>query len=194
MPLMNRSVVLALSAVAAAALLTACDGESGPPSAGPAPNVRVENATTPARTTAPTTTAGAPKPALEDGGHFGYIKSVDLGRSAAMLTFDLAYLLTGDEANKEAARRGYPTPVDNDYFIVNDNPKLRTLPLADDVELRLLDWKHCCDTFFDGDLARFAGSFERTKYPAGNYKGTFSAYELTVENGVVIRVDEHFFP
>ena len=191
---MNRYVILALPAVAAAVLLTACGGESGPSSAGAAPTVPVETATTPAPTTAPTTTAAAPKPELEDGRHFGYIKSVDLAPSPAMLTFDLAYLLTGDEANEEAARRGYPTPVDNDYFIVNDNPKVRTLALADDAKLRLLDWKQCCGTFFDGDLGRFAASFERTKYPAGNYKGTFSAYELTVENGLVVRIDEHFFP
>jgi hypothetical protein len=194
---MNRYVVLALPAVAAAVLLTACGGESGPSSAGAAPSV-VESTTTssgsPPTTTLATTDSTPPTPMLEDGRYFGYIKALDFGPSAAMLTFDLAYLLTGDEANEEAARRGYPTPVDNNYFIVNDNPKLRTLTLADDAKLHLLDWKQCCDTFFDGDLGRFAASFERTKYPAGNYKGTFSAYELTVENGLVVRIDEHFFP
>lgn len=201
---MNRYVAVvaaaALPVIATAIAFAACGGSQGASSAGPAPTVPVQTATTPVPT-APSTTASttepappAPKPELEDGRHFGYVKSVDLGPKPATIEFDLAYLLTGKEANREAAKRGYPTPVDNDYFVVNDNPKLRTLPLSDDLELRLLDWKHCCDTFFAGDLGRFAASFEREKYPAGNYKGRFSAYTLTVEDGVVVEIDEHYFP
>jgi hypothetical protein len=200
---MNRYVVAAaavsLPVIAAAILFAACGGSNEAASAGPVPSV--PEGTTAASSSSPTTTLATsetipstPQPELEDGRHFGYIKSVDFAPSRAMLTFDLAYLLTGEEANREAAKRGYPTPVDNDYFIVNDNPKLRTLPLADDVELRLLDWKRCCDTLFSGDLRRFAASFERTKYPAGNYKGKFSAYELTVEDGLVVEIDEHYLP
>jgi hypothetical protein len=201
MPSMNRYIVaagtVAFPVVAAAIVFAACGGSNEASSASPGPSV-AESKTTGSgsspTTTLETTDSTPPTPNLEDGRHFGYIKSVDFGPSAAMLRFDLAYLLTGDEANREAERRGYPTPVDNDYFIVNDNPKLRTLALADDVELRLLDWKHCCDTFFAGDLARFAASFERKKYPAGNYRGKFSAYELTVEDGLVVKVEEHYFP
>ena len=202
----NRHVLLA-SAVALPLLVTAVGfagcGSEGASSAGPVPTVAESTTTGATDTTRATTTMAAttseaaettPEAELADGRHFGYIKSVDLAPSPATLTFDLAYLLTGDEANAEAAKRGYPTPVDNDYFIVNDNPKLRTLPLAEDVELRLLDWGQCCDTFFSGDLRRFAASFDRKKYPAGNYKGTFSAYELTVRDGLVVAVDEHFFP
>jgi hypothetical protein len=207
---MNRYVIAALAivipAVGAAVAFALYDGSNEASSAGLAPSV-VQTTVTESVETASTTSSGSPPtttlattdptqqaPPLEDGRHFGYIKSVEFGPSAATLTFDLAYLLTGDEANKEAARRGYPTPVDNDYFIVNDNPRLRTLALADDVELRLLDWTHCCETFFTGDLQRFAASFERKKYPAGNYKGKFSAYELTVRDGAVVAIDEHFFP
>jgi hypothetical protein len=203
------AAIIAIPLVAGAILFAACTGSNEASSAGPVPTVakstpskpESETATTAVVETAPTTEATdtgvpptIPKPPLEDGRHFGYIKSVDLGPAPATLSFDLAYLLKGDEANEEAARRGYPTPVDNDYFIVDDNPKLRTLVLSDDVELRLLDWKHCCTTFFPGELGRFAASFERKKYPAGNYKGKFSAYELTVAGGEVVAIDEHFFP
>jgi hypothetical protein len=191
-----RTTVLAAAFLAATALLLGACGDKD--TAAPADSVA---STRPARASVSTVTVTEtrpktrPKPKLEDGRHFGgYIKSVDMDASPATVSFDLAFLLTGDEANAEAEKRGYPTPVDNDYFIVNDNPKLRLLPLADDIEVRLLDWKHCCDFFFDGDLERFAGSFEKTEYPAGNYKGAFSAYELTVEEGAVARIDEHFFP
>ena len=197
---MNRLVVaaaaIALPAIGVAIAFALYDGSSQASSAGPAPTVaesRTSQVTETAFATTPETTTSA-TPELEDGRHFGYIKSVDLVPAPATLTFDLAYLLTGDEANEEAARRGYPTPVDNDYLIVNDNPRLRTLALADDVELRLLDWRHCCQTFFPGDLGRFAAAFERKKYPMGNYKGKFSAYELTVSDGVVVALDERFFP
>ena len=53
-------------------------------------------------------------------------------------------------------------PVPNDHFVVNDNPMLRTLSLAPDARLRLLDWNHCCDTFFDGDL-RFSRRRSRNR-------------------------------
>jgi hypothetical protein len=201
MPFMNRFVlavaVVTLPILALAAFFAVRGGESAS-SVGRAPVVAQE--TTPAAASAPSSTAPAAptaassEPELEDGRHFGFVKSVDLEGSPDTLVFDLAYLLTGDAANREAERRGYPTPVDNDYFIVNDNPKLRTLPISRDVALRLLDRKHCCDTFFSGDLDRFAAGFARREYPAGNYKGTFTAYRLTVDDGVVVRVREHYLP
>jgi hypothetical protein len=204
---MNRYVALAAAAalpvVATAIAFAACGGTQGASSAGQVPNVTVETLTTkpaaatetlPMETLPTEAVPTTPAAELEDGQHFGYIKSVDLGASPPTLVFDLAYLLTGEEANEEAAKRGYPTPVDNDYFIVNDNPRLRTLALAGDVRLRLLDREHCCDTFFDGDLERFAAAFRRTSYPPGNYLGKFTAYELTVEDGVVVEIDEHYFP
>jgi hypothetical protein len=101
--------------------------------------------------------ASAPTPAatLEDGRHFGYVRSVDT--AAGTMEFDLAYFLSGkeaDQAYQEAT--GDTGHVPNDHFVVNDDPLLRTLTLAPDVRLRLLDWNHCCETFFDGDLALFA--------------------------------------
>jgi hypothetical protein len=199
---MNRYVVLA-SALAlpllVAAGLFALRTDDRASSAGLVPSIPGTTSTKKAHTAGPkaaqsVSAPASPAPQLEDGRHFGYIKAVELETSPATLEFDLAYLLKGDEANQEAAKRGYPTPVDNDYFIVNDNPRLRTLPLAESVKIRLLDWKQCCETFFIANLQRFAASFELEQYPAGNYRGTFSAYELTIENGGVVEIDEHYFP
>lgn len=47
---------------------------------------------------------------------------------AGAYTFDLACYYVGAAAEAEAARRG--DEVNNDYYVVNDNPTLRTLPLA----------------------------------------------------------------
>lgn len=195
------AAALAVPLFAAGLVVAACGTYQGASPAGADSSVPVETATI-AASTIPTTTESVTEPTPltadpepEEGGYFGYIKSVDLGAKPATLTFDLAIHLGGEEANREAERRGYETPVSNDYFIVNDDPKLWTLPLADDLELRILDWSNCCAAHFAGDLVEFAASFQR-EHPLrdGNYKGATSAYDLTVRDGVVVAVHERYFP
>jgi hypothetical protein len=135
-----------------------------------------------------------PTPPLADGRHFGYIKAAHLTGDPRELVFDLAYFLTGDEANAEAEKRGLETPVPNDYVIVNDNRRLRTLPVAENLTIDLLDWKHCCETRFAGDPARFEDAFELKDPPAGKYRGAFSAYWLVVEDGEVASIEEQYLP
>jgi hypothetical protein len=97
--------------------------------------------------TSPTTTASPTiAPPLEDGRHFGMITDAEQDHGgASLLVFDLAYFLTGEEANQEAAADGVQTPVPNDYYIVNDNPRLRRLPLAAEVDVRYIPQDRCCD-------------------------------------------------
>jgi hypothetical protein len=145
-------------------------------------------------------TAGAREPApfpgasLEDGRHFGYVRSVDA--DARTIEFDLAYFLSGEEANAAYQAAGGTGPVPNDHFVVNDNPRLRTLPLAPDVRLRLLDWNHCCETFFDGDLVLFGQAIEEQGDVTDGdltYRGQ-SQWWITVENGVVTEIEEQYSP
>jgi hypothetical protein len=146
-------------------------------------------------------TAGGSRPSpsvdavLEDGRHFGYVRSVDVDGSA--IEFDLAYFLSGEEANRAYQEAtGDSGPVPNDHFVVNDNPMLRTLTLAPDVRLRLLDWNDCCDTFFDGDLALFAEAIrEQADVPDGDliYRGQ-SQWWITVANGFVTEIEEQYSP
>ena len=140
----------------------------------------------------PSTSAGS---ALEDGRHFGYVRSIDV--DGGTIEFDLAYFLSGEEANQAYQEAtGDTGPVPNDHFVVNDNPMLRTLALAPDVRLRLLDWNHCCETFFDGDLALFAQAIEEQADVADGdliYRGQ-SQWWITVENGVVTEIEEQYSP
>ena len=140
----------------------------------------------------PLTSAGS---ALEDGRHFGYVRSVDVDGGA--IEFDLAYFLSGEEANQAYQEAtGDSGPVPNDHFVVNDNPMLRTLTLAPDARLRLLDWNNCCDTFFDGELALFAEAIgEQADVTDGDliYRGQ-SQWWITVENGVVTEIEEQYSP
>jgi len=146
-------------------------------------------------------TAGSSQPsppadaALEDGRHFGYVRSVDT--EAGAIEFDLAYFLSGEEANQAYQEAtGDTGPVPNDHFVVNDNPMLRTLTLSPDLRLRLLDWNHCCETFFEGDLSLFAQAIEQqTDVTDGDliYRGQ-SQWWITVENGVVTEIEEQYSP
>jgi hypothetical protein len=151
-------------------------------------------ATGPTAPTGGTGETGTPRAELEDGEHFGFVEEVDA--SGGTLVLDLAYFLTGEAANEAAAERGDEVPVPNDYYIVNDNPRLRTLTLADDVELSLLDWSNCCDERFDGDLETFARAIDEGMLEAddGVYNGTFSPYWLTVENREIVRIEEQYLP
>jgi hypothetical protein len=132
--------------------------------------------------------------AIRDGRNFGYVRSVD--RDAGTIEFDLAYFLSGNEANDAYHAAGGTGPVPNDHFVVNDNPMLRTLTLAPDVRLRLLDWNHCCETFFDGDLSLFAQAIaQQADITDGDliYRGQ-SQWWITVENGVVTEIEEQYSP
>jgi len=140
-------------------------------------------------------TSPSPSATLEDGRHFGYVRSVD--SNAGTIEFDLAYFLSGkeaDQAYQEAT--GDTGHVPNDHFVVNDNPMLRTLTLAPDLHLRLLDWNHCCETFFDGDLSLFAQAIEQQGDVTDGdliYRGQ-SQWWVTVKDGVVTEIEEQYSP
>ena len=82
-----------------------------------------------------------PPDALPDGRHFGRVEAVDLAAQPATLGFDLAEFLTGDEALKALVEDGFSEDdYANDYCVRNRSPRLRTLPVADDVAVEEVDW------------------------------------------------------
>src|SRR6266545_4107086 len=162
-----------LPIVATALIFAFLGGHDGASSAGDVPRVDV---TTTSPLSKPTTSAAPAAPApsspkLDDGRHFGFIRSLDLRTSLKTISFDLAYRLDGEQANQAAAERGYPTPIDNDYFVVNDNPKVRTVPLSADAEILLVDWNRCCDDFVTVDPESFQASFGHPEYPSLHPQG-----------------------
>ena len=191
-------------AIASMLLLAACaeagnDAGGVTAETGSTGSTAVTGPTAPTGTTTPTGSTGVPtgslEPELEDGEHFGFVERVNA--EGKTMVFDLAYFLTGEEANEAAAERGLEVPVPNDYFIVNDNPKLRTLALAPGLELALLDWNHCCDEFFAGDLTTFETAIntgEQVTVGDDVYLGALSQYWVTVEDGAVVRIEEQYLP
>jgi hypothetical protein len=163
------------------------------------------SATDRADVTPPTSSSSSPSerpspsasasPALEDGRYYGAIKSAHVTAEPRSLVFDLEVFLTGEAANKAAAERGDETPVPNDVYIINDNPRLRTLAVSPAVRIVLVNWLNCCDHPILGDRAKFEDAFSLKRFPANsNYKGKFSGYWLTIRNGAVVKVEEQYLP
>jgi len=188
-------VPLALGLLAAACSNggESAQGSTTPPpptTASPSPSSSPSSSESPSPTTSSPTPS--PTPALEDGRHFGYIKSIDFGSQT--LVFDLAYFLTGDEANQAAMEHGDEVPVPNDYYIVNDNPKLRTLQVAPDVKIQVIDWGNCCD-LVPGEIQPFVDAFSTNHHKWDDmYKGSETQYWLTVQGGAVTKIEEQYLP
>jgi hypothetical protein len=199
------AVTLPVVVVAIAVALSSANGAS---SAGPLPGAERSRLSASEKMPPPTSTSAlassasqslteptstTPRAELEDGRHFGYIESIDLETLPGSVVFDLAYFLTGEEANQAAAEDGYETPVPNDYYISNDNPRLRTLVVSPDVAIRLVDWGHSTGPF-SADPRRFQESFALDEYPLGPYKGKFVPYWLTIKDAVVATIEEQYLP
>lgn len=108
-----------------------------------------------------------------------------------LLSVDYAELLTGAEAASEAASRGDESPPPNDVYIVNDNPRLRSIPVDPETEVRMLSsetglgepYVLGLGQWYDV-LAGMSGSNYVKNYP----------YWITVEHGVITAIEEQYLP
>jgi hypothetical protein len=119
-------------------------------------------------------------PILADGRSPVYITSIDA--SHQKLTFDLVIFLTGQAAKDEWKAQGNTDDgPPNDYLIVNNNPKLRTLPVSPSVSV----------TYNDPN-----NSFAPTSITFAQLKGPFQyrPFWITVQNGTITKIEEQFIP
>jgi hypothetical protein len=134
----THRLALASLAILTAVTLTACGGSSqtddpqpNPAQPAPAaPSVTALPRPTPAQPAsrpAPTPTPATP------GSDFGIIRSWTAKAGTFYLRFDRAVLLTGKAADAASAAHGGESPVPNDLYIQNDNPRLREVVIADQV-------------------------------------------------------------
>jgi hypothetical protein len=181
-------------ALAAAIALTACQGGSDTADPQPSP---AQPAAAPPSTPTPTQPADRPatRPATKAttatrGSDFGFIRSWTAKAGTIYLRFDRAILLTGKAADAASAAHGGESPVPNDLYIQNDNPRLREVVIA--------------------DQAKVIGSQQLTGSPGPNPSNlktllTFihnggpqlaaTPFHLTYDaNGFVTRVQEQYVP
>jgi hypothetical protein len=120
-------------------------------------------------------------PVLEDGDHPAYITKVDGANDRIVV--DVVQVFTDDEAVKAAIADGEP-PAKAKYltgWIRNENPRLRTLPLAADLKVDLLGTCEESGSDREAVLTRLADHAKRK----GNYY-----FMLTVSDGTVERIQE----
>jgi hypothetical protein len=168
--------VLRLAAVGAAAVWVLAGCSAGPAGAPP-----TAGATTAPGSTAPSTSG---TPILPDGRSPVILKSFDLAHRT--VTFDLIELYLGSQAAVEW-QKDHPgvteVPALNGSYIRNNNPRLRTLPVAGTVIVRVLNENG------DPSLTNLIAFDELPGYHS--YRGVFW---ITVTGGIVTMFEEQFFP
>jgi hypothetical protein len=198
--LVAGSVIVVLAVVLALVLLdddgdtsagrddgaTATEPETEPTPETTAPP-RTTEAVAPAPTNAPTPTEA---PVLVDGRHPVYLTGLDVeGRT---VEFDLIQWLTG-EAAREAYTAdnpddpGYPP---NDYYIVNDNPRLRLLPVAGDVTVTVLE--HGFEPM--GIAFEELPAFVAEDLSPDDGALWHNPFWLTVGDGTITEIEEQYIP
>ena len=191
--LIAGAIVLAVLSIVAGALiaLSSDDGTEAGPTASPSASPSPEETASPTASPEPTET---PSPetesaVLEDGRHLVFVDTAFRPEDGpARVRFDLVYWYTGDEAEEVAAEHG--TEATNGYYIENDNPRLRTLPLAEEVEVTYVPEGQCCE-LQPGDVDAWLESIlqtEQTDYPED------VPWWITVESSQITRIEQQFLP
>jgi hypothetical protein len=119
-------------------------------------------------------------PVLPDGTHTAYITKVDQVNDRIVV--DVVQVFQGDQAVKEAIADGKPRS-EAQYlttWVRNVNPRLRTLPLASGLVVKL--WDSCEENASGHNLLT-------TLSANASQKGTYY-YDLTVSHGKVQRIQE----
>jgi hypothetical protein len=186
------AAVLALLSVGAGALIALSDGDERAESPSPTPSTTPTPSSSESPEPSETPEASEPEsPVLEDGRHFVYVKSATTSDDGqTRVRFDLAYFLTGEEGEQAAA--DHDDEFTNDYYIVNDNPRLRTLPLADEVEVGYIPGSQCCELqawIIEDWLEAIGLSTNPSDYPGKNVPWWF-----TVEGGEIVRIEQQYLP
>jgi hypothetical protein len=162
-----------------------------------APSTARPATTSPApRSPTPTPTRTSDVPA--SGTDMGYFRAARTDspsgeeRSAVVLSFDRVQFLTGEEAEREAKKRDEEAP--NDYYVVNDNTRLREVRVRRDAVVT-------GDTSFNswaGDRNQ-QGQRRRTLQELVDFVATQQGQETLFDlrydrDGFVIAVTERYLP
>ena len=200
---------LAIAAVAAVVVLVAAgvavgwarvDGEHASNSPTPSSNGPATTSTAPSgaatRSTTATTIASAPspvEPVLDEGRDPAFLTRLD--DADRTIEFDLIQFLTGDEAFV-AFQEDHPDDPEgwaNDYYIVNDNPRLRTLPVADDVEVTVVQTS---EGAYDAHTIAFEAlpAYVHAAPMPSDDRMWHNPFWLTVRDDMVVAIEEQFLP
>jgi hypothetical protein len=187
-------------AVIVAAFLTGC-GQRDQAGHGPSTSSAIPSTSVPLSATTTTTTLppssvrpvpGEPAtPVLGDGRYAAYLTAIDT--RACRVTFDVIQYLTGQDA-ADAFHRDHPEITEgppNGFYIVNQNPRLRTLPVRKGAPVQVI-WLHAnpgSDTITFDQLPGYVA-----KDPVKDKYVWYDPFWLTVRAGRVDAIAEQFIP
>jgi hypothetical protein len=139
----------------------------------------------------------------------------EVAADGSSVTLDYAEFLSGDEANAAAVAAGEITEgeqVPNDYYIRNDNPLLRTFPIAPDARVSLMGFSlenqgidaipvtaaQWATLFIEAQRCIAEGFPSECEELGGDdwswYGGGFLPYWVLIEGDVIVAVEEQYLP
>jgi hypothetical protein len=179
-----RKLVWGAGGLLAAVLLVGCGLFGGSPSPRPQTQDSPEESASASESATASPSASPTTVVIEDGRHPVYIRTLDVpGRK---ITFDLVNFLTGTAATKAYLADHPGGTLDTDYYIQNNNPKLRTLPVSLDVAVSVVNLS-----------GPFATNSPLTFGLMPSHYGTSlpdHLFWLTVSGGQIVRIDEQYLP
>jgi hypothetical protein len=188
----THRLAIAALAILTAATLTACGSNTPDPQPSPAqPAAAPPSTPTPTlRTSRPASRPAASPATPNPGSDFGFIRSWTAKTGTFYLRFDRAVLLTGKAADAASAAHGGESPVPNDYYIQNDNPRLREVVIADQATV-------IGSQQLTGSPGPNPSSLKAllTFVHSGGPQAAATPFHLTYDdNGFVTRVQEQYVP
>ena len=160
--------------------------------------------------TSPIKTEGSsPARLASDGRYFGYIRAVDDESQPPTVSFDVAQFFFGRDVQKAAEEDGAVQPgepVANDHYQRNPDTQAQALTVATDASVtaavpvsRLIPYGEvlarcrsgCAGGTVPVSLTELFGSFKKKRY------GMTAAGDpvwVTIRDGLVVRIDEQYFP
>ena len=121
-----------------------------------------------------------------------FVTSARVTGGVTYVTLDYIQFLVGDEAAEAAAAHGDESPPPNDYYIINDNPKLREYPVQQGITIEVL---YTADQTFvlEGVTISLADWTAGITGPMQNYY-TSTYYIVTVTDGTITELNQQYLP
>lgn len=196
-------IMFASTAVVAAVLLAGCghgdqagQGQSTTSASPPTVSI-VPSSSVPSLSPSPSTRSAQPEPAepasptLADGRYAAYLTAIDT--RARAVTFDVIQYLTGEEAAKAFHRDNpdIPEGPPNNFYIVNRNPRLRTMPVYQNVHVEVI--------WMGSDLSPKVITFDQlpgycAKNPVKDKYVWYDPFWLDVRDGRIDAITEQYIP
>lgn len=120
------------------------------------------------------------------------VESVRTEAGATILTVDYIQFLTGDEAAAAAAERGDESPPPNDYYIVNDNARLREFTVQDGISVVTVVRDDGTSDPGGHTLTLEAWVAQLTGPAGGAFRSSF--YWLTVSGDTITTIEQQYLP